>query len=378
MALLINAELTDDFTNIMKIDKVNEIRNKFAQVLGGFGGLILLAVQIYRTVILNRQVKGNEIADRNREDQAKKDLEEQRRSNISREILDQYVKAVDQLKDENIAVRLGGIYSLEKIMNSPAKEAIEYHDTIIELMCAYVRVKKTFGQNIQLTDNLQPIGIDINAIITIIQRRKNREYENVNIDFSHTYWGYDIIDNIDFSNFDLTECNFEYSSMNNTTFSNTILENASFKCTNLTQSEFIKCQLMSVDFNESILFNVNLRESDIFDCSFRDADMQYFDFENGFIYGIEFNDANLTNSRFNSFIAHSFKNKPLTIKRILAKSQKDIRKAYWTEIREFLDELDKASSIYNIYLDKDLLSIVKDEYPHLLIKISNDEKICPF
>ncbi len=317
MALLINAELTEDFTNIMKIDKVNEVKNKFAQVLGGFGGLILLAVQIYRTVILNRQVKGNEIADRNREDQAKADLEEQRRSNISREILDQYVKAVDQLKDDNIAVRLGGIYSLEKIMNSPAKEAIEYHDTIIELMCAYIKDKRKIQYNVLKKVDVVNLEFDIIAILKIIDRRVNRNNEKCIIDLSNTNWICADLELMNFNDINFNYSHFNKASIRDACFNNVSLVGAKFEEAICWNSEFINCSFLNSNFSKS-----------------------------------QFDDATITNAILtNPFDIYDNANDPNDLIRMLLPME----------------------SVYHILLDDHILDTIKSDYPDLLKRIEEGD-----
>ena len=52
-----------------------------------------------------------------------------------RRITESYGKAVDQLAHDKIEVRLGGIYTLERI----SRESRDDHWTVVETRCAFVR-----------------------------------------------------------------------------------------------------------------------------------------------------------------------------------------------------------------------------------------------
>jgi uncharacterized protein YjbI with pentapeptide repeats len=60
---------------------------------------------------------------------------ERREENQERLLIERFMRAVDQLGHPALDVRLGGIYSLERL----AREAPEHHPPIIEILAAYVR-----------------------------------------------------------------------------------------------------------------------------------------------------------------------------------------------------------------------------------------------
>ncbi|WP_311447098.1 pentapeptide repeat-containing protein [Frankia nepalensis] len=64
-------------------------------------------------------------------------LAETRRSNANTHVRELYTRAVDQLGSENITVRLGGIYALERI----AKDSPDDQRTVVEVVSAFVREK---------------------------------------------------------------------------------------------------------------------------------------------------------------------------------------------------------------------------------------------
>src|SRR5438105_7612227 len=60
---------------------------------------------------------------------------ERREENRERVLIERFMRAVDQLGHPALDVRLGGIYSLERL----ARESPENHIPIIEILAAYVR-----------------------------------------------------------------------------------------------------------------------------------------------------------------------------------------------------------------------------------------------
>src|SRR5262249_23557108 len=98
-----------------------------------------------------------------------------------KQITEQYAKAVEQLGtsgDDKLAVRLGGIYALERIANSSRTD----YKTIMEVLTAYVRKsvppKPSLGTGSpESADTTRPPA-DIQAILTVIGRRRT-DYEGL-------------------------------------------------------------------------------------------------------------------------------------------------------------------------------------------------------
>jgi hypothetical protein len=97
------------------------------------------------------------------------------------QITDRFTKAITQLGDTNLAIRLGGIYALERI----AKDSVSDHWSVMEVLTAFVReyshgrshppwawVSMLFVKE-QLPENQAKPSppADIQAILTVIGRR---------------------------------------------------------------------------------------------------------------------------------------------------------------------------------------------------------------
>lgn len=140
---------------------INEYRKTAIQLLGG----VVIAIGLYLTW---RRIKATE--------KTVKVTEEG-------QITDRFSKAVEQLGDERLAVRLGGIFSLERI----SKDSEYDYWTVIEVLSAYVR---NYKPKMEIINNADPtsektntdktntaiteqvIPPDIQAIMTVIGRRK--------------------------------------------------------------------------------------------------------------------------------------------------------------------------------------------------------------
>ena len=73
-----------------------------------------------------------------------------------------------------MAIRLGGIYALERI----AKDSEKDHGPIMEVLTAYVREKAPRKENHKPQAGEKP-PTDIQAILTVIGRRKTTEIKRL-------------------------------------------------------------------------------------------------------------------------------------------------------------------------------------------------------
>jgi len=90
------------------------------------------------------------------------------------QITERFTRAVEQLGNENIHIRLGGIYALERLANDSDRD----HATVMEILAAFVRergpVKLTDDaiSDDQEADELIDLEEDIYATLAVLGRRK--------------------------------------------------------------------------------------------------------------------------------------------------------------------------------------------------------------
>ena len=83
------------------------------------------------------------------------------------QITERFTRAIEQLGHEEMAIRLGGIYALERI----AKDSEKDHGPIMEVLTAYVREKANKLRPDALRVDERP-PTDIQATLTVIGRRE--------------------------------------------------------------------------------------------------------------------------------------------------------------------------------------------------------------
>jgi hypothetical protein len=79
---------------------------------------------------------------------------------------ERYSKAIEQLGSDNLDIRLGGIYALERL----AIDSAGYHPTVVEVLSAFVREHSAHGQ---VRDEFRPAA-DLQAALTVLGRLPNR------------------------------------------------------------------------------------------------------------------------------------------------------------------------------------------------------------
>ena len=94
-----------------------------------------------------------------------------------------FARAIEQLGDKEMAIRLGGIYALERL----AKDSEKDHGRIMEVLTAYVRENAPVQMEYTPEEDERP-PTDMQAILTVLGRRettgKNRR--NAPLDLSNT------------------------------------------------------------------------------------------------------------------------------------------------------------------------------------------------
>jgi len=301
-----------------QIEVVNESRKTIAQI---FGGLIIL-VGVYltykRVTALERNV---EIAQQG-------------------QITERFSRAIEQLGSERLAIRLGGIYSLERIAKESKKDFIP----IMEVFSAYLRKNSPIWKS-KPKEKANEVAIDINAIITAIGRRSTEFHpENFKIDLNDVWINGLLLDDMNFSNI-----SFINSDLSRSVLNDVILKNADLVNTNME-----KFTSVGGDFRESFLFEVNMRDSHLDhsnlqgvlldtcilkDIDFCQANLNDVDFGHANISGCDFRDANLIGIKL-------------------------------TNYNQFKD----VKTLYNAKIDNKLQSFVQKNYPYLLEKPKNYEE----
>ncbi|MBN6034040.1 pentapeptide repeat-containing protein [Amycolatopsis sp. 195334CR] len=185
-----------------------------ASVLVAGGGVfaLYLTARRQRTQEEELQVRRDELAQRDHAQAHAERVAEQTRLHAERvaasaekdatdrQITELFTKAVEQLGHEQAAVRLGGLYTLERL----AQDHVEQRRPVVSVLCAYLRMPYLDPDEPSPTDVEQVTGAEL---ITTAQRRARRQEREVRLtiqrllrDHAHntpkpgrpadaTYWG---------------------------------------------------------------------------------------------------------------------------------------------------------------------------------------------
>ncbi len=164
-------------------------------------------------------------------------------------ITERFTKAIEQLANkESLAIRLGGIYALERIAKDSSKDLPQ----IVEVLTAFVRENCSKKKRIEIvfTDeegnqldeegrNIESIETDIQAILTVLGRMDGKP-------------------EMDLSELDLNRANLRMANLKGINFSGANLFRANFLCADLTEANFVITNLCSAEFAGVILVDAEL------------------------------------------------------------------------------------------------------------------------
>ncbi|MGW3623206.1 pentapeptide repeat-containing protein [Streptomyces sp. NPDC000880] len=87
---------------------------------------------------------------------------------IAREgqVADRYVEAIKLLGSSSLTQRLGGIYSLERIMNDSERDA----NTVVEVLAAFIRKPPRADDEVGAATSKPPVSEDVQAAVTVLAR----------------------------------------------------------------------------------------------------------------------------------------------------------------------------------------------------------------
>ncbi|MBP1823230.1 pentapeptide repeat-containing protein [Mycobacterium sp. OAE908] len=95
------------------------------------------------------------------------------------QVTERFTRAVEQLGSDKVDIRLGGIYSLERL----ARDSREDRSVILEVLSAYIRTRAGPGKDCTASSTPAP---DVQAALTVIGRRERGGSQFEKIDLQNT------------------------------------------------------------------------------------------------------------------------------------------------------------------------------------------------
>ena len=214
-------------------------------------GLIALPLAIWRGLVANRQAKT-----------AQQGLLNER-----------YQRGAEMLGNEVLAVRLGGIYALQRLAEEWPDQ---YHIQIMRLFCAFV-CPPTLGIRQDVEAVMQMIGSRAKSRITL------ERIADFKLDLRDAH-----LPKAQFLNADLSNAMFHNSNLSGANFANTDLTDSYLSCSDLSQAEFY-----DVNFTRARLWSANLSGAML-----QDADLSRRNLHNVNLSGADLRRANLSEAIF--------------------------------------------------------------------------------
>ena len=212
------------------------------------------------------------------------------------QITDRFTKAIAHLGADNMAIRLGGIYALERI----AKDSEKDHGPIMEVLTAYMR-ENAPGQMEYTPKEAEKPPTDLQAILTVLGRR-----ETTGSDRGNTL-------------LDLTDTQLIGADLTEADLTGADLTGADLRGADLTGADLREADLTEADLREADLTGADLREADLTEADLHEADLTEAD-----LHETDLDEADL----------HEAEN--LTAKQV--RSAKNWHKAYLPEDLQYLTE----------------------------------------
>jgi uncharacterized protein YjbI with pentapeptide repeats len=269
-------------------DAENSYRATLAQIFGGVAIAIGLYYTWRRIGIAEEDLKTTQ-----------KTLEVAQEGQIT----ERFTRAIEQLGavdtagNPAIEIRLGGIYALERIANESDKD----YWPIMEILTAYIRENSPSigikNEDIHGVLKQEKISLDIQAILTVIRRRKNsfNDGESNSLDLSSSYLGWTDLRKVNLADANLQGANLYGSGLQGANFEKAILEEVIFKDANLKGTNFQEAKLSLSEFEKASLIEAIFIKADLTGADFIEADLQRANFEKAILGGASLKGAkNLT------------------------------------------------------------------------------------
>lgn len=185
----------------------------------------------------------------------------------SRLTTERFSKAVEQLGSENLHIRLGGIYSLEKLTGDSPSD----YWVIAELLTAFIR-EQSPAREFWLLERGE-VSTDVKAALTVISRQKlyrRAEDEELTkcLDLSYAYLpGIKLagayLESANLTGANLRGASFYESNLSGANFSDAFLMEAIFVYSDLSWADFVGANLERACFRESDLMKAVLIQANL-------------------------------------------------------------------------------------------------------------------
>jgi hypothetical protein len=331
----------------------NQYRATLAQILGGVAIGIGLYYTWRRIIIAEDNLKV---------------AQDNLRISQEGQITERFTRAIDQLGNEKMEIRLGGIYALERI----AQESEKDYWPIMEILTAYIRKNSAIeseNTNIDAVKNQNKVSLDIQAILTVIGRRRyHYSCEYNSLDLHKTYllgadlgWAY--LGGINLERADLEGANLERANLGGANLRGANLERANLEEVNIKGAKLEEAYLGGAYLEKANLEGAYLEKANLGGAYLREANLGEVKLEGANLEKANLEMANLEMANLEEAYLGGAKLGRANLERV------NFERANLEGVCGLsINQLSKAKTLYNAKLDEKLLIPLKKEYPNLFEK----------
>lgn len=198
------------------------------------------------------------------------------RDTLEAQVTDRLTQAISHINNENLEIRLGGIYALGHIA------AVSERDywPIMEILITYVRERASVGKNQTLKKPPQRLAPDIQAALDVIGRRQHSYNDGES-------------QRLDLRGRDLRRANLAGAKLAGAILSEVHLEEA-----NLTGISLEEAILREAHLEQSTLAEAKMEGAFLLNASLKGARLQATNLQRAFLVGTSFDGANLLGADF--------------------------------------------------------------------------------
>jgi hypothetical protein len=217
-----------------------------------------------------------------------------------RQITEHYTRAIEQLGSGQLEVRLGAIYSLERIARDSARD----HWPIMEILTAYVRehvpwkeeeqrsqeeISLSETQLYQNYQSLPKLAVDIQAILTVLGRRtrthETKEDQRLNLSYTN-------LQKANLGNAQLQEAYLYHAQLQGASFYRADLQGA-----DLNFARLQRASLSRADFQGASFYRADLQGAELIEARLQRADLREVQLQNASLDGARLQGANLWSTK---------------------------------------------------------------------------------
>lgn len=279
----------------VEADLENQYRATLAQILGG----VAIGATLYYTW---RRISI-----------AQEDLKiTQENLKIAQEgqITERFTRAVDQLGNEKIEIRLGGIYALERISNESERD----YWPIMKILAAYIREKSPIkdvsegDKHSKEQEESKLLPTDIQVILELICKREHSFNEKIDLRNSnlrkarlfraHLEWA--DLSGADIWGADLTDAHLESSQLYRTHLEDASLVRAHLENAHMLEAHLERAYLQGIDLKDATLIDAHLEDVHLENAVLVTAFLEETHFDRAHLGGTHFEHAHLKGAYLNN------------------------------------------------------------------------------